>query len=542
MDDGRDDLKARLEQLQRENDDLRDDLRRAESCLDQLQHLFDVGYWTHDLVTGEIWWSDHAFQVLEVERRPLDRAWILSMIHPDDVHILVEAMERSARGEPPDQHELRVITSSGKERVLSNRWVSRYDEEGNEVSRFGAHRDVTEDKRLQRERQQLREQLLHAQKMEAIGRLAGGVAHDFNNLLCAILGNAEMALLELDPEVSANAEARRDLRVVLDASKQAAVLTRQLLAISRQDLTKPSIVDVGQALTDLEDMIRRSVGERIRLHVVAESPGLCVSIDAAQLQQILLNLVVNSRDAMPEGGDLVIEVAEALLGEEYPSRRPASRRGRHVVLSVADTGVGMNEKVRAQIFEPYFTTKPVGEGTGLGLAAVRGIVEQWGGHIDVHSEPGRGATFKMYFPLSRDPATRPTTMVVAPSDPRGDETVLVCEDSAPVLELTQHILEGVGYEVIAARHPEEAIRLVEEGARPDLLVTDVVMPGLDGQQLAEALREELPALPVIFVSGHTGNVLARQRILDSDVDLLEKPFTRIDLLTVVRKVLDRQDG
>ncbi|HET7789571.1 MAG TPA: ATP-binding protein [Gemmatimonadales bacterium] len=384
------------------------------------------------------------------------------------------------------------------------------------------------------ERRALEEQLRQAQKMDAIGRLAGGVAHDFNNLLTAIIGYADL----IEADLGAASPHTEDVREIRLAADRAAVLTRQLLAFSRQQVLAPRVMDLNETVSGMRNMLRRLIGEDIEL-IVQSTPELGhVRADPGQMEQVVLNLALNARDAMPRGGRLIIETANVELDEEYARGHLGGTAGPHVMLAVTDTGVGMDAVTRARIFEPFFTTKEKGKGTGLGLATVYGIVRQSGGSIWVYSEPGAGTIFKVYFPRSFDVAT-PAVGALQRAEADGTETVLVVEDDDAVRTLARRGLEGYGYRVIEARNPGEAVAVSERHVGSiHLLVTDVVMPGQYGPELAQALRRERPELRVLYMSGYTDNAIAHQGLLEAGSAFLEKPFTPGNLAAKVRATLD----
>ena len=388
--------------------------------------------------------------------------------------------------------------------------------------------DVTERKRLE-------DHLRQSQKMEAIGRLAGGVAHDFNNLLTVISGRAQIERAR--PELSE--PSRRNVDLIAEAASRASTLTKQLLAFSRKQVLQPRVLDVDIVVAGMEPLLRRLIGEDIDL-VTATEPGLGrVRADPGQLEQVVLNLAVNARDAMPRGGRLTVETANAELDEAYARQQADVHPGPYVILAVSDTGVGMDAETRAHLFEPFFTTKGVGEGTGLGLATVYGIVKQSGGHITAYSESGRGTTIKIYLPrveaASELREAEPEPVVLR----RGSETVLLVEDDEAVRELTCEVLEMHGYTVLAVADAGEAPRVLEGASRPiHLLVTDVVMPRLSGRELTERLRSLRPGLKVLYISGYAGTAVVHHGVLDPGTPFLQKPFTPDALLRSVRKVLD----
>jgi PAS domain S-box-containing protein len=381
----------------------------------------------------------------------------------------------------------------------------------------------------------LEERLQQSQKMEAIGQLAGGVAHDFNNLLAPILGYVQMLLLKLPPEDPC----RADLQEIEKAAYRGRDLSRQLLTFSRKQVVEMRPVTLVEVLEGFQRILRRTIREDIVLQVFPSATER-VMADPAQLELILMNLVLNAQDAMPNGGTIVIETQDTVLDEDFARRHPGTRPGPHVLLAVSDTGCGMDEEQRKHLFEPFYTTKAKEKGTGLGLATVYGIVRQHGAAILLYSEPGKGTTFRIYFPCARetdrpDPLPAPSP---APADTRGHETVIVVEDEEAVRNMVVSALERFGYTVIVARDPQEALKLSAEVRPLHLLLTDVVMPGMNGRDLHRAMRERLPGLRVVFMSGYTQNIIAHHGVLDPGIHLLQKPFTLETLAGKVREALD----
>ena len=390
-------------------------------------------------------------------------------------------------------------------------------------------RDVTEQRRLQ-------QQLVQSQKMEAVGRLAGGIAHDFNNLLTVITSYSDLLLQDLggeDPK-------REDVEQVRKAAEGAAALTRQLLAFSRQQVLAPRVVSLSVVVQGVEKMLRRVIGEDVDLVTALDLNVGSVKADVGQLEQVLMNLAVNARDAMPTGGKLTIETANVEHDPDYAREREAALLRRFVMLAVSDTGIGMDEATKARIFEPFFTTKEPGKGTGLGLATVYGIVQQSGGFIWVYSEPGHGTTFKIYLPQVEAPLEG-RAVGAAPGDlPRGTETILLVEDAAAVRAVTRQVLERQGYTVLEAAHGAAALQTAAGHPGPiHLLLTDVVMPVLSGRQLADQLARLRPDAKVLYASGYTDDAVVRHGVLEAGISYLQKPFTADSLARKVREVLDR---
>jgi PAS domain S-box-containing protein len=424
--------------------------------------------------------------------------------------------------------ELQQVTADGKDVVVESRWTLVRDKDGRPGDVLVINTDVTEKKKLEA-------RYLHAQRMEGIGTLAGGVAHDFNNLLTIITGYSELALTQLAPD-----DASRELLAeVCKAGERAAGLTRQLLAFSRRMILSLRVLDLNALVREMEKLLRRLIGEDVDLATALESDLGPVRADPVQLEQVILNLVVNARDAMPTGGHLTIETQNVDLDTSAGAYLPELRPGRYVLLAVTDTGVGMDEPTQARIFEPFFTTKPVGQGTGLGLATVYGIVKQLGGHVEVYSEPGRGTTFKIYLPRV-SPEGGPRSLPEVTAVPRGSETVLLVEDEAGVRSLARLALQSNGYAVLEAADADAAVGLCQAHAGPiDLLVTDVVMPRVSGRQLADRVAALRPGVKVLFLSGYTDDAIVRHGVLETAKAFLQKPFTPTTLARKVREVLDQ---
>ena len=394
-------------------------------------------------------------------------------------------------------------------------------------------RDITARKHAEK---QVGEQVQQSQRMEAVGQLAGGLAHDFNNLLGVILGYCELLEHRLTPDGSN----RRMVEQIHSAGTRAASLTRQLLAFSRRQVLRPLVLDLNRLVSGMETTLRRLIGENIEIATRLIPDLRCVKADPSQIEQILMNLVVNARDAMPGGGTITIETANVELDGslEYPEVIPGS----YVMLAVTDTGVGMNSETQARIFEPFFTTKQPDKGTGLGLSTVYGIVKQSAGYIYAYSEPNRGATFKVYLPYVEGEPELPKREETL-SIRGGRETILLVEDDALLRELTREILEGFGYAVLDSGHPQEAIRTAERHQGPiALLITDVMMPDINGRVLAETLTAVRPEMRVLYTSGYTGDVCVEKGELEPGCPLLDKPFTRTALAKRIRALLDSPES
>lgn len=396
--------------------------------------------------------------------------------------------------------------------------------------------EIAERQQAEAERQRLQGQLLQAQKMESIGRLAGGVAHDFNNILTAILSYAELSLMKL----AEDHPVRSHLVSIQAASEKAATLTHQLLAFSRRQVLEMKAVDLNKVLEGMANMLSRMIGEDVLLEMRTEAMISTIRADRGQIEQVLMNLAVNARDAMTSGGRLLIGTEDVDLDDTLLRTQETVTFDKYVMLSVSDTGAGMTAEVRDRIFEPFFTTKELGRGTGLGLATVYGIVKQHSGNIIVDSEPGKGTTFKVYFPIAgerRQELDKDHDLIGAM--PAGTEVVLVVEDDPSVRELVRQVLTPLGYKVLATAGGHDALRTSDAYDGPvDLLLTDVVMPGMNGKQLAEVLRMKRPGIKVLFMSGYAHNALLSQGMLEPGVAMIHKPFRTAALARQVRQVMD----
>lgn len=458
------------------------------------------------------------------------------VIHPDDLEAAFENNKKVLEGEI-DTYEMEA---RGFHKEGSLVWVQVNvslvrDSAGQPLFIIGQLQDITRRKQAEKETEELRAQFMQAQKMETVGRLAGGVAHDYNNMLSIILGYSELSIEKMEP----GNPMRDDLKEILNAAGRATGITRQLLAFARRQAIAPKVLDLNAIVEDMLKMLQRLIGEDIDLAWIPEADLWSIKADPSQIDQILANLCVNSRDAITDVGKITIETKNVVFDEAYCADHAGFDPGEYVMLAVSDNGFGMDKETQDQIFEPFFTTKQPGKGTGLGLATVYGIVKQNDGFINVYSEPGTGTTFRLYLSRHVGKAYNIQKKSTAEIPYGSGESVLVVEDDVSILNLTRRILEELGYTVLAANTPEDAIRLAEEHAgKIHLLITDVVMPKMNGRDLAIRLQSLYPDLKCLFMSGYTANVIAHHGVLEEGVNFIQKPVSKKDLAAKVRDVLE----
>jgi len=507
-------------------------LRESDDRLKRAAAAGNVGLWDWDLRTNEVYYSPEWKHQIGYEDREIPGTIdeFRSRLHPDESERVLKAVQ-TCLADPKGvyEQEFRIRHKDGSYRLILARGSPLFDDQGKPIRMLGSHVDITE-------RAELEGQLRQAQRMESIGRLAGGIAHDFNNLLTVMLSTADLAMADLregDP-------LRTDFLEIRHAVERAVALTRQLLAFSRKQVLQPAVLNLNTVIANMEKMLRRVIGEDVDLAVVPTEDLASVTVDPGQIEQVIMNLAVNARDAMPDGGRLTVATQNIELDDTYAAQHASVRPGPYVMLAMSDTGVGMDEHTRARIFEPFFTTKERGKGTGLGLSTVFGIVEQSGGHIWVYSEVGKGTAFKIYLPSSAEgaPARGPARPAAST---RGTETILVVEDEERLRHLIRRTLESAGYTVLAAANGGEALLLLErhEGT-VHLMLTDVVMPGLGVRELAArvgALRQEAR---VLYMSGYTDDTIVRRGVLEQGIHFLPKPFAPDGLTRKVREVLDAE--
>jgi two-component system, cell cycle sensor histidine kinase and response regulator CckA len=512
-----------------------EELERSREALDFALEAAGLGTWGHDLVTGQMRWDPRAKALLGLapDAAVTPAAWVAAL-HPDDVAPVQAARNQALADRTLFSTEYRVPWPDGSQRAIAMIGRGTFEPgTGKPLRMAGVVLDITERKRTE---QRLQEVL----RLEAIGRLAGGIAHDLNNMLVAILGFSDLladSLQREDPR-------RADVEQITAAATRSANLTRQLLAFARRELIQPRPLDIGSIVRRSEGMLQSVLGESIELVLELSVDVGSVYADPGQIEQILMNLVLNARDAMPKGGRLVVETARLTLGPAYDKweRDADLAPGRYVMLAVSDTGHGMDPATLQRIWEPFFTTKPAGQGTGLGLSAVYGAVKQSGGFVWAESAPGQGTVVSLYWPEDLLRAEQLTDAPALPRVERGTETVLVVEDEPLVRSLTVRTLSRLGYHCLVAETAEDALQMVQEGrVDPDLVVTDVVLPGGSGGWLGEQLALDHPDLPILFMSGFTDEEVIRRGLLATGRPFLQKPFAPGELAHEVRTVLDATD-
>ena len=504
-------------------------LRISEERMRFALEAANVGTWEMDLATRECHWSDVFAAQCGLPRGTLGGSFeaIAARVYPEDRAPFLEAVATAEKSGGDFAILTRSIGWGGAPRWLEGAGRVHVDEHGTPNRATGVSLDVTE-------RRSLEEQFRQSQKMESVGRLAGGVAHDFNNLLTVILGEAELASSDLEEGTSLLCS----LEEIRKAGRRAADLTRRLLTFSRQQIHVPTVFDVNEMVAGVDTMLHRLIGENVRLVVRHGPTPTWVSLDRGELEQVLMNLVVNAHDAMPDGGELTIETSLVTLDDEYARLHADVRPGPYVQVAVSDTGIGMSREVQSHVFEPFFTTKQADKGTGLGLATTYGIVKAAGGHIAVYSELGIGTTVRLHLPLAHSGESAPEH---APAECRqgNGEVILLVEDEPQVRRVSQLMLEGCGYRVLPAASGEEALAILTHGTvTVDVLLTDVVMTGMNGRVLAERAAALIPGIRVLFATGYSGAVIDRHRLLDHGAKVIQKPFTKEVLARYVQEVLD----
>ncbi|MDA8135976.1 MAG: response regulator [Desulfobacteraceae bacterium] len=494
------------------------------------------GGWSADPDGGNLVWSREVADIHEMgpDYSPtLDEA--IQFYAPEWREKIAGVFKSCAIEGTPFDEEMEILTGSGRRFWVRATGEAMRDSSGTIIQVHGSFQDITGRKRAEEERNRLQAQLAQAQKMESIGRLAGGVAHDFNNMLSIILGNVEMILDDQYLEKPA----LPNLLQIKKAAERSANLTRQLLAFARKQTIAPQVIDLNEAVEGMLKMLRRLIGENIDL---AWLPGIAlwpVNIDPSQIDQILANLCVNARDAIQDIGKITIETRNISFDTDYCREHEDFLPGDYVMTAISDNGCGMDKKVLGNLFEPFFTTKGVGKGTGLGLATVYGIVKQNNGFINVYSEPENGTTFKIYLPRHAETKIVKQNSKIKQADPTGCETILLVEDEEAILNVTTVMLQRLGYTVLATPNLAKAVDIGKSHAKNiDLLITDVIMPGMNGKDLVKRIGQLFPDIKALFMSGYTSDVIAHHGVLDKGVYFIQKPFSRQELSKKVREVLD----
>jgi two-component system, cell cycle sensor histidine kinase and response regulator CckA len=515
--------------------------RLSEERLTQAVRVARVGVFDHNHASDVLHWTEKMREICDWDQdKPVALADFVARIHPLDRDAVSAAIRRAHDpvGDGVYEVEHRLVRLDGTIRWVASRAQSSFEGQGNArrlVRTIGALLDITEIKRADEQRAEMEQRLRHAQKMEAVGQLAGGIAHDFNNLLTVINGYSGLMLRTMaddDPK-------GKFVRQIARAGERAASLTSQLLAYSRKTILQPKVLNLNDVLGTTEEMLERLIGEEIVLFTDYEPDLQRVKVDPGQIEQVVVNLAINARDAMPTGGKLTIQTRNVTLTEAQCSAYPGCKPGRYVMICVTDTGCGMSLDTQAHIFEPFFTTKEIGKGTGLGLATAYGIVKQSDGYIAFESHPGSGTAFRVYLPIDPETAIPSASPEDVESAKPGTETVLLVEDEKDVRDLVRLILESNSYRVLEASNGREALTIADDHAGTiHMVITDVVMPEMNGRQLVESLRLRRRGIRVLYMSGYTNDAIVRHGIAETTDAFVQKPFSPLLLTTTVRDILD----
>jgi two-component system cell cycle sensor histidine kinase/response regulator CckA len=513
-------------------------IRRQLSDQEQMFRLITEN--AEDLITvvdreGKRLYDSPGYNKLGYSNKDLGRDFLPEQIHPDDREALIAARKETFEKGVGPRVEYRFRRNDGDWRILESTRSPVRNDKGEIEKIIIVSRDITERKQAEELLRRRDEQLRHSQKMEAVGRLSGGIAHDFNNLLGVIIGYSE----SIEHRVAPNDPLRKSAEEIRKAGERAASLTHQLLAFSRQQVLQPQILDLNALVTDMGKMLRRLIGMHIELTTNLSTELGQVKAEQSQIEQVIVNLVVNARDAMPEGGELLIETSNLDVNENLASSLPFLQPGPYVLLSVTDTGVGMDANTRQHIFEPFFTTKGPGKGTGLGLATVYGVAKQSGGGVTVDSEPGKGSTFKIYLPQTQESAVAPAPDETVATGSMGTGTILLVEDEEALLKITAERLSECGYTVLPARDGIHALEIARSYNEPiHLLLTDIMMPRMGGLALARSMSELRPGIRILFMTGHAEREASYREAIRSGAESIQKPFSHEQLTRLVRQMLD----
>ena len=505
-------------------------LEKSEAALTEAQRIARLGSWELNIETNELSWSKETYRIFGFSPDEFVAAYdtFIDAVHSDDRDIVRQAFDAAAMGREPCSIEHRIVRPDGETRVVQERGEVVYDEAGRPFHMIGTIQDITERKHLE-------DQLFQAQKMESVGQLAGGVAHDFNNFLMAIMSYASLIQMKLKEDSTLKNYAEQ----ILLASRKAADLTQSLLAFSRKLIINLKPTSLNTVLERTNKFISRVIGEDIKLETRLSDSELNVRADSGRLDQVLLNLATNARDAMPDGGRLTIETEPVRLDDAFIKAQGYGEPGMFALISVTDTGKGMDEKTREKIFEPFFTTKEIGKGTGLGLSVSHGIIKQHNGYINVDSEPGRGTAFKIYLPMIESGAFEDQSIETAPPV-GGNETILIAEDESDVRKILKIMLEDFGYKIIEAFDGENAVKkFMLNKDEIALVILDVIMPKKNGKEAYDEINILSPEVKALFISGYTAEIVHKKGILDREINFISKPVSPNELLKKVREVLGK---
>ena len=522
-----------------ERKEVEEKLRQSEARLKLSQQSAKIGTWEWNLATNKTIWSDGVWNQLGLEIESIDTNYnkYMDFVLPEDVKGLEYALVNSVKCGGALDTEYRIRRTDDKISWICAKGSVVYEKNGKPERMVGVTIDVTDRKTAEENLHKTEENLRQAQKLESIGRLAGGIAHDFNNMLTAINGYSDLTLRSLGMEHPL----RSNIQEIKNAGERSALLTSQLLAFSRQQILQPKILKINETISEITTLLKRLIGEDVRLVTDLHPAAGQIKADPGQITQVIMNLAVNSRDAIKKGGTITIETRKVKRDGNYVQGIGGSSAGNYVLLAVTDDGSGMDSKTMEHIFEPFYTTKEKGIGTGLGLATVYGIIEQSGGHIEVRSEIGKGSTFEIYLPQVDDETEAIHQRTSADSHSKGKETIFIVEDEEIVRKLTSQILDSYGYRVIEAKNGTEALEMCQKGENNfDLLLTDVVMPQMGGFELSQHLLNMLPPFPILFTSGYTEDLHLRHELVDEDSNFIHKPFTPESLALKIRKILDER--